>query len=216
MKNKIEAVIFDFDGVIAYTEEIHLKTFREVLAPFGISIDSKRWYTEFVGIGGRNIMDILLKENKLEKNLEELVEKRSNNFIEYIEKNQIEEVPGIEKFVEKLHSMKMKKAIASGSRRRVIETITKRMGLINYFDTIIGAEDTQKKKPHPEPFLLAAERIKIKPENCLVLEDSPNGFQAAKSAGIPCVCVKNPYWKELNGCLRTIDNYKNFPMEIFE
>jgi len=193
MNNKLGAVIFDFDGVIAYTEEIHLKTFREVLAPFGISIESRRWYTEFVGVGGRSIMTTLLKENKIEEGSGELMEKRNSLFFEYIEKNKIEIVPGIHEFIEKLDEMELKKAIASGSRRKAITKITEQMGIINYFDAIICAEDVEKKKPDPECFLLAAKKLGVNPGHCLVLEDSPNGLNAAKSAGMPYVCVKNPY-----------------------
>jgi HAD superfamily hydrolase (TIGR01509 family) len=88
--------------------------------------------------------------------------------------------------------MKIKLAVASSSHKRMIEYVLKKLEIIDFFDSIVGAEDIDRSKPDPEIFLMSAKRLNVKPEECIVVEDSKLGVEAAKKAGMKCLGYFNP------------------------
>jgi len=88
--------------------------------------------------------------------------------------------------------MKIKLAVASSSHKRMIEYVLKKLKIIDLFDSIVGAEDIDRSKPDPEIFLISAKRLNVKPEECIVVEDSKLGVEAAKKAGMKCLGYINP------------------------
>ena len=178
----IKAVLFDFDGVIVNSEQIHRKTFEELL---DLSVDENRWFSEFAGTGSRRIFAKLLKENNITGNIDELVEKRREIFDSYVEKGDVLLVPGLKDFLAYLKGKNIRTAIASGGHRGYIEKLNNLYDLS--FDFVLSADDTPYRKPDPKVFLMAAETLGVRPEECLVIEDSYSGCQAAKAAGMKLV-----------------------------
>src|SRR5271157_5219902 len=111
----LEAVLFDFDGVVVQSERLHMRTFLELLAPYGVTVDEKRWYREFAGTGSRHIFEVLVKENGIPEDVDRLVERRKRIYEERVRAGELKETPGIRQFLEYLRSKKMKIAIVSGS-----------------------------------------------------------------------------------------------------
>ncbi|MBN1169737.1 HAD family phosphatase [Candidatus Micrarchaeota archaeon] len=178
----IKAVLFDFDGVIVHSEEFHKKTFEELL---GISVDENRWFREFAGTGSGKIFARLLKENKIEASIDDLIEKRRLLFDVYVDQGKVPLIPGLKDFMEILKQKNIRTAIASGGHRGYIEKLNNIHGLS--FDFVISADDIPYRKPDPKVFLTAAKALDVKPEECLVIEDSYSGAQAAKAAGMKLV-----------------------------
>jgi len=172
----IKAILFDFDGVIVDSERIHMQTFAEILS---LDVPENRWYKEFAGTGSRRIIVKLMEEHSLKGNPDELVEKRRALFRQYLEK--IQPVPGLKEFLE---STPQKKAIVSGGHRSYIEVLLDMLEIREFFGFILSAEDTPYRKPDPKPFLMAAEALGVKPEECLVIEDSYSGCEGARRAGM--------------------------------
>ena len=210
----VKAILFDFDGVIAHTEPLHLKTFREVVGQFGIEISEERWYNKFTGIGSQNIMENLFEENGIKEDVGPFVDKRNKLFIDYIENHEVKIVPGIIEFVKKVKKMGLRRAIVSGSRSNVVKTVSKKMGILEDFEVFVTAESVKNKKPDPEGFLKAAKLLNTEPKDCLILEDSISGITAAKRTGIPYICIKSPGTVQLKECSILIKDYYEFPMEI--
>lgn len=185
----IKAVLFDFDGVIVQSERLHMKTFFEILAPHP-KVSEERWYREFAGIGSRRIFQALTKEYGIDADIEELVEKRRALFIGYVKNGGMKETPGLRGFLNHLREKGIRTAVVSGGHRDYIELLLGILGLEAFFDFIVTADDTPARKPDPEPFLYAAKKVGVSPEECLVIEDSHSGCKAAKRAGMKLAWVK--------------------------
>jgi len=196
------AFLFDFDGVIADSEPLHLETFREILAPLGIKISEERWYREFVGIGSPRIMKILLGEVGIEDEdvIKSYVEKRRDLFQKRITENKLQAKNGVKKFLEETKRFGIKTAVVSGSHKNNISLALNILKLERYFDIIIGREDYAKNKPDPECYLVAAEKLGMKREECLAFEDSIAGCLAAQNAGMKVIAIEAPENVEKYDC----------------
>ena len=217
---KAKALIFDFDGVIVKSEPLHYKTFCEILEPLGIRIARHRWYKEFAGTGSRSIIARLLEENKIKigaAELDALIEKRKNLFTKYVANGNLKPNPGLRKFLIKIKSKGIKTAIASGGHRSNIEQILSMLKLNTFFDVIVGGEEAQNRKPHPEIFLRAAAKLGVGTNKCVAIEDSIPGAIAARRAGMALVCFDSPSRKSLNSrCVKLITSYSEFPLGLLE
>ena len=188
----INAVLFDFDGVIAKTEPVHKQTFIEIFKQHGldISISDERWYREFAGTGSGKIFAKLTIDYKLNANIEEMVKQRQDMFLDHVKKGNVELVPGAKELIMKLHKKGVKMAIVSGGHRDYIELLLEMNGLTNFFPVIVSANDIKARKPDPEPFLYAARKLGVPASECVVLEDSYSGCEAAKKAGMKLIWVR--------------------------
>jgi HAD superfamily hydrolase (TIGR01509 family) len=200
----IKAVLFDFDGVIVKSEDVHRKTFIDLMT---MEIPTERWFREFAGTGSRKIFKKLLDEKGEEKDVSGLVEERRGMFNDYVEQGKIPEMPGLTPFLEGLGAAGIKSAIVSGGHRGYIERLIGMLGITERFEYIVSADDVPYRKPDPEPFLLAAKELGVRPDECLVIEDSYSGCQAARSAGMKLVWMR-PY-PEMNApdCDLAIDDF---------
>lgn len=199
----LKAIIFDFDGVITDSEPVHLKMFQKALGEMGLSISNKDYYEIYLGMDDKGCFSAILKSNGIEATpelIQSLIKKKTTYLMEYI-KNDLFIYPGVVEFVEssgKNHIL----AIASGALRHEIEFVLESAGIRSAFNVIISAEDVSEGKPSPECFNNALEKLngigeqKIKPDECLVIEDSIAGIEAAKAAGMRCAAVTNTYKPE--------------------
>ncbi len=211
----IKGILFDFDGVIADSEPIHFKTFKEILSELGIVLESKRW-PQFEGTGADHIMKTLFEENNIKDDPKEWVLKRRLLFLKEIEKDNIPLKNGLVSFLEKIKNKKIKMAIASGSRTDIIYKILQKHNISHYFEAVCGADLVLKRKPDPEVFLLAAKKLSLLPSQCLVIEDSISGITAAKKADIKCICMHTKITAGLKDCMVVIKDYNKFPFGILE
>ncbi|MFC1690934.1 HAD family hydrolase [Nanoarchaeota archaeon] len=184
----IKAVIFDVDGVIVDSEPIHWKTFNIDLKPYDVKIPKKRWMKEFVGTGSLHIMKTIVKENNLIErfnvDIDKMVKHRKFAFQKYLKDHKIKTIPGFKSFKNKLKKTGVKMIIASGGHRNNVMASLKASGVDHEFKDIITGDEAKKRKPNPDIYLQAAKLIKLKPKECMAIEDSPAGVTAAKKAGM--------------------------------
>jgi beta-phosphoglucomutase len=202
----IKAVLFDFDGVIVKSEDVHRKTFMDLMA---MDIPRERWFREFAGTGSRKIFKRLLDENGQEKDIPGLVEERRGMFEGYVEAGKIPEMPGLTPFLDSLDNAGIKSAIVSGGHRGYIERLIEMLGIAKRFQYIVSADDIPYRKPDPEPFLLAAKALGVKPGECLVIEDSYSGCQAARAAGMKLAWMRPYPGMGAPECDLTIDDFNS-------
>jgi beta-phosphoglucomutase family hydrolase len=203
----IKAIIFDMDGVIVDSEQLHLDAFNESIKKFGIKIGMKEWSTRYVGTGTRFIMSDVLKRNFVDEEIAPLIKRWRRNFRKLLKENGIETIPGFEKFNKLINKLKLKKIVASGGHKKIIVLMLKSLGLEKEFG-VVSIDDVKNRKPHPEIFLLAAEKLRVKPNECIVIEDTIAGVEAAKRAGMLCIALTTTTSKEN---LRKADYiFKNF------
>jgi len=209
-----KGVALDFDGVIAQTEELHRKTFEEVLKDYDAKFSIDRWYTDFAGTGSYNIMKRLFDEYGINGSVEEFVNRRRDIFLGHTERGELKPTSGLNNFLRKMKDKKIKLAVASGGHHNYIELFLEKLGIRDFFCTIVSGDVVDNKKPHPETFLTAAERMKVEAVDCVAVEDSPNGLMSAAGAGMYVVCMDSPARKNLKGCGTLIHNFNDFPYHI--
>ncbi len=187
----IKAVLFDFDGVIVDSEPLHMKTFLELLAPYGVEVGIERWYREFAGTGSRHIFEVLVKERGIREDVGALVERRKALYESRVRAGALREMPGVRDFLRLLRERGIKAAIVSGSHRTNVQAALETLSL-GQFDLIVSGDDLKERKPDPGPFLFAAKKLGLPSTECLVIEDSISGCEAARRAGMRLVWMKPP------------------------
>lgn len=212
----IKAVLFDFDGVVVQSEQLHMRTFLELLEPYGVKVSEQRWYNEFAGTGSRHIFEVLVKEYDIPKSVDELVQARKTNYEKAVKKGMLKLTPGVIEFLEKLKQKKIKTAIVSGSHRTNIEAALKIFGLNKFFDIVVSGDELEKRKPDPEPFLYAARKLKITPTECIAIEDSVSGAKSVKAAGIKLVIIRSPVEIRKDSSTIEIIDFKGFELPYTE
>jgi len=183
--NRIQAIIFDFDGVLVDSEPIRFKAGAQALAEIGVSLTWELFLKHWLGrTDHAGLRDIL--RDRFEIDGERVVERRNALYEAWLD-----EVPAYPDTVQLLKRIPngIRLAVATGSRRMEVERILNRVGLSRRFHAVVTAEDYVRAKPAPDPFLAAACRIDVEPASCLVIEDTPVGVAAAHAAGMPVLVV---------------------------
>ena len=211
----IRAVIFDFDGVIADSESLHLRAFQRTLSPLGLELSAEDYYSRYLAFDDRTFFGEFLRDSGRpagEDAVAELVERKAV-FFEESSGRDVRIFPGVEEFLS-LVSGKYLTAIGSGAFRSEIEVILERKGLSDFFGFVVGAEDTRDSKPSPEVYLRCLDRLRsgfdatLSAARCVVFEDSPHGVLAARRAGMKCVGITNSCGAEkLAGADRVIGSF---------
>ncbi|NLH16375.1 MAG: HAD family phosphatase [Phycisphaerae bacterium] len=197
----LQAVIFDFDGVIADSEPIHCRAFLEVLPQFGFPLTEDMYYRDYLGYTDADALDVLSRDLKVpidEATRRRALELKSRRFEELIQ-NEKPIISGVPAFVRMLHSNRIPLGICSGALRSDIDLILEGSELQGVFDVVVSADDVTKGKPDPQGFVLTLHRLSdtvgrsIPAESCVVIEDSLWGLQAAKTAGMKRIAVTHTY-----------------------
>lgn len=183
----IQTVIFDMDGVIVDTEPVHHFAYYQHFNELNIEV-SDALYRSFTGNSTRNIFQKLKAHYNLTDEVEQLILRKRELFNEAFDlKEDLYLIDGVEALIKDLHSNGMQLIVASSASKVTIDRVFTRFNLHQYFTHIVSGEDFPKSKPHPAIFQHAASLSKAPKENCIVIEDSANGIQAAVAAGIFCV-----------------------------
>jgi len=188
----INAIIFDMDGTLVDTEPFNTEIEKRLFRLNKVEI-SEEAHQKYLGIASDTMWREIAERNQLKIPVSELIEQNHKESFKYLsEVEQIPIMPGLVDLLEKLQARKYPMAVASSSTPEIIELILSRTNLKKYFRVIVSAQETGKSKPEPDVFLLAAEKLGIKPVHCLVVEDSENGIKAALAAGMTCVAYQGP------------------------
>ncbi len=201
----LKAVIFDFDGVIADTEPVHLHAFQLTLKENGILLSEEDYYANYLAYDDKTFFKRVLQDREHghdETLITELMVRKSGHYEDLIKGN-IELLPGVKEFLDDITG-KYRLAIGSGALRGEILDILEFGGIADYFEVIVSAEEIERCKPAPDVFLEVLDRLnesagsskRILPQECLVIEDSVSGVEAALSAGMRCLAVTNSYSAE--------------------
>lgn len=190
-----KAIIFDMDGTIIKTEHIWDKVTYETLNRYNITLTSDE-FTNFrksiIGMSRENSAATMKKLFNISNPLEQIMDTESALAVKLFQSN-LEYFDGFEAFHQKLIDQKIPNAIATNSSPNHLETVRKSINLAARFGNHIYsiADVNFKAKPNPAVFLHTAKQLGVKPEACIVFEDSLHGFNAAKSAGMRCIAIKN-------------------------
>ncbi|PEL14294.1 beta-phosphoglucomutase [Bacillus sp. AFS017336] len=184
---KIEAVIFDLDGVITDTAEFHYIAWKKLAEDLGISID-REFNETLKGVSRTESLERILELGNRQNDFsaeekDELATKKNLHYVELLEQiTPADLLPGIEYFLKQIRLAGLKIGMASASRNAFL--VVDKLEIGHYFDYIVDAATVKNSKPDPEVFLRAAEALGVSPDKCVGIEDSVAGVEAINSAGM--------------------------------
>ena len=200
MMSALQAIILDFDGVIADSEPLHLKAFQDTLAEAGIELGADEYYARYLGYDDVGLFRALARDRQLsttDRQVSALVARKGERLQELLHGGDVL-FPGAVDFIRRAASS-VPLGIASGAMRHEILEIVEGAGVRPLFSVIVAAGDTPESKPSPAPYLLAFEQLRrsaggtLDPRRCVAIEDSRWGLESAQGAGLRCVGVTNSY-----------------------
>ncbi len=200
MSRPLQAIVFDFDGVIANSEPLHLKAFQEALAEDGIALSADEYYSRYLGYDDVGMFEALARDRQLPaggRSITEMVALKGTKLQRILHSGEVL-FPGAERFIREAASA-VPIAIASGALRHEIHDILDGANLRSPFTVIVASGDTPQSKPSPAPYLLAFERLRqmtgldLDGRRCVAIEDSRWGLESARGAGLRCVGVTTSY-----------------------
>jgi beta-phosphoglucomutase len=200
----LEALIFDFDGVLVDSEKLHYEAFNRILTRFNYQLSICDYYDKFLGLSDLELLQVVNKEGKLSLSNQQfgnVLEEKAKLFKD-LATTEAGIIEGVPVFLKMLADKKVPAGIYSGSLLTEIEMILNGAGLREFFEVVVSAEQVKRGKPDPEGFSLALKLLNkklkksIKPANCVVIEDSRWGLEAARAAGMKTVAITNTYAAE--------------------
>ncbi len=200
----LKALLFDFNGVIINDEPLHEKLLEKILIEENLRAKPGEYQEVCLGRSDRAcIRELLARRGRVvtDQYLDELIARKSRYYQQQL--NDLEKLPsypGLEDLIFQLRASQIVMAVVSGAMRSEIEAVLQRLNVDQYFAVIVAGDEILTSKPEPDGYLLAVERLNQKfpdlalhPYECLVIEDSFPGIEAAKRAGMPVVGIANTY-----------------------
>lgn len=178
---KIEAILFDMDGVIFDTENAYFDIWTQVFREFGYKM-TKEIYISVMGTGRKNVIRTFLDEYGGDLPVIEMYKEKDRRLEEAIRTDKVLMKEGVIEILRFLKESGCAIALATSAKRDRVMHQLKNANIEKEFDVIISGDEVENSKPDPEIFLRAAQKLGVKPENCIVIEDSPAGIRAAYNA----------------------------------
>ncbi|MEM5793412.1 MAG: HAD family phosphatase [Candidatus Aenigmatarchaeota archaeon] len=184
----IKAVLFDMDGTLIDSEDMHTLSLKEAIKEIlGVDIP-KEEIEKYVGFPYVEKLKMIFNEDKKEfEKVAQLALEKNKKYIHLVKLP-----PEVKKILKNLRK-KFKIGLVTASTKNQAEPLLEMVDIKKYFDIIVTRDDVKKNKPYPDPYLFAANRLDLKPEECVVVEDSNTGLKSGKSAGMKCIIIKHIY-----------------------
>jgi len=183
------AVLWDMDGTLVDSTEYHYLAWRETLSRRGGKEISREEFLATFGQRNDVVVRGFLGQGVPEQEVATIAQEKEARYRELVRQRGIALLPGVARWLERLSERGFAQALASSAPRANVEAVLAATGIGHYFAAIVAGEDVQHGKPHPEVFLLAAQRLGVPPERCVVVEDAPPGLEAARRAGMRSIGV---------------------------
>jgi beta-phosphoglucomutase len=186
-----KAVLWDLDGTIVDSGELHWLAFQETMAAEGVALTYAE-FASFFGWKNDRILRRLLGPDAADAHITQLGHIKEIRFRELAATHGVQPLPGVVDWITRLREAGWQQAIASSAPRANIEAMLGALGLLEAFDTVVASEDVGAGKPDPEVFLTAAARLGASPATSIVVEDAAAGVEGARRAGMRVIGVVDP------------------------
>lgn len=190
----IRAVVFDFDGVLANTEDLHLAAFQDTFRTRGWSLDRDAYFSRYLGFDDRGLIREFGADNGLRfgaNDIDAILDEKSRLYEARIARGEVL-YPTAKAAIARLGA-EFKLAIASGSLRGEILTILRLNQLAAAFPIVVGADEVPRSKPAPDPYMAAVDRLGVAPSAAVAIEDAPLGLLSARTAGLHTIGITTSY-----------------------
>jgi HAD superfamily hydrolase (TIGR01509 family) len=192
----IEALVFDFDGLILDTEGPIFQTWQELYQEYGCQLTLADWENCLGSAEGTNMFyDNLEEQLGQPVDMETIAPRLQARELEMIEAQPV--LPGVSEYIQRAGQLGLKLGVASSSTCKWVTGHLEQRGLRESFQCVLGSDDVKATKPDPDLYLSVVECLEVSAEQTIAFEDSPHGVTAAKRAGLYCVAVPNPLTRQL-------------------
>ena len=214
----IQAIVFDFDGVLADSEPLHLRVYQELLAPSGVTLTKEEYCAKYLGYDDEGAFRQMAADFNLllgDEEIELLIAEKAKRFEALVSGENVL-YPGAVECIARLGA-RWPLGIASGALRADIEVMLAGARAGGTFRFIVAAGDVDAGKPAPDPYLKAAELHGVPPESCVAIEDSHWGLQSAKAAGMRTIAVTHTYARSsLAQADRVVDSLDEITLQLVD
>ncbi|HLO42438.1 MAG TPA: HAD family phosphatase [Phycisphaerales bacterium] len=181
----MDGLVFDFDGVVVDSEPLHEAALLGAVRALGMDFSHQRYVEEYIGYDDRDVLRAVSRDCGITvstADAERFHDLKKHAFLEVIEQGGVKPFPGSVELI-KAAADRLPIAVCSGARLHEILPILDRLGVQRLFKTIVAADDVERSKPDPAPYLLTARRLGLSPARLVAIEDTPTGVESAISAG---------------------------------
>ncbi|MDH6298857.1 HAD family hydrolase [Polynucleobacter sphagniphilus] len=206
---KIKAVLFDMDGVLIDAKDWHYEALNQALAIFGMEINRYDHLVTYDGLPTKKKLEMLTLERGLPRALHGFINDMKQEFTFQLGYAKCKPTFNHQYALSNLKTQGYRMAACSNSIRKTMEVLFERAALTNYFDFFLSNEDVRESKPHPEMYLTAIEKLKLQPDECLILEDNENGIKAAKASGAHLMVIHEAHDVTLENITRRISEIES-------
>ena len=188
-----KGVVFDMDGILVDTEGFQWQGWIEVLKPYGLGMSKDDYISRYAGNTGTFIEEELIKMHNLDVDKGTLLEPKEDIMLNFVKNKEIQLMFYAREAVETLAAKGFRLGLVSGGPRPEVDIKLEKTGLKGSFEITVSRNDVERCKPHPDSYLLGAERLNIEPSQLVAIEDTSFGVASAKSAGLSCIAIPNEY-----------------------
>lgn len=185
----IRALLFDMDGTLVDSEQLHYRTWGETLRGHGVGDFPFDEFFRYVGVSNEQLAQEYIDSHRLPVSVEALVRQKQQLYLQLIPT--LRPIPGVRELLERMHRRYLL-AVASSSDRVELEQILATLDLRHHFSEVVGGDMVRHKKPDPEIYRQAITRLGVAPHEAVAFEDSQAGVTAAKDAGIATIAIPSP------------------------
>ncbi len=206
---KIKAVLFDMDGVLIDAKDWHYEALNQALAIFGMEINRYDHLVTYDGLPTKKKLEMLTLERGLPRALHGFINDMKQEFTFQLGYAKCKPTFNHQYALSRLKSEGYRLAACSNSIRKTMEILFERAALTDYFDFYLSNEDVKESKPHPEIYSTAIERLKLRPDECLILEDNENGIKAAQASGAHLLIISDVHEVNLVNIMKRISEIES-------
>lgn len=209
----LKGILFDLNGTMIDDMDYHTDAWYGIIAnQYGKQLSRDQVKLEMYGKNSEVLERVFGKGFFTDEELERIsIEKEKRYQQEF--KPQLKLIDGLEEFIAEAHRQGVKMAIASAAIMINVDFVLDGCNIRDYISAVVCADDVKRSKPDPETFVLAAEKLGLKPEECLVIEDNPNGVRSAEAGGMKSLVIKTMHeeheFEGLNNIIGFIDDYRD-------
>lgn len=211
----MHTILWDNDGVLVDTEGLYFRATQDVLRTVGLPLTADQ-FKEISLRRGESTFVLAVEHGIADDEIARLRAERDRRYAELLG-SQSWAIDGAEEVLRSLHRQ-VRMGVVTSARKVHFETAHARTGLRQYLDFVLTREDYQQTKPHPEPYLTAMARHHLRPEDCIVVEDSERGLAAATAAGLPCLIVLSDWSRDadFSGASQVLPSIRDVPEAVLK
>lgn len=208
------AAIWDMDGVLVLNADVHYEAWTQTLGRYGVGM-SREWFEQTFGMNNQNLLRQLYDGRLSPEQIDEIAERKEEAYRRLI-KGRVQALPGVKEWLARLSRDGWRQAVASSGPMANIAAVLGELAVWSEFDAVLTGARLPRSKPDPAIFLQAAAAVGVPPGQCVVIEDSMVGVEAARNAGMKSIAVTTTHpAEELRAADRVVDRLDHLPPDAF-